>query len=165
MRTGRWALLAAAVAMGAASPARAACWQARAVEAAQISDFSTMLMVATLRCRGQGVDFSADYNRFVATKRAALVAVNAELRAQFNQDLGGKAALDAMDRFVTRIANSYGDGAGAADCQAFSALAHEAAASAADRDGLLALAQREGADPVLPGGRCPLASQIASVGD
>jgi hypothetical protein len=162
---GRQWLAAATMAVGVSGPAQAACWQGKAVEAAQIRDFSTMMMVATLRCRGLGVDFSSDYNRFIREKRTALIAVNDELRAQFNKDLGGRAALDAMDRFVTRIANGYGDGAGAQDCAAFSAMAQEATATSADRAGLLILARRAGSDPVLPGGRCAPSNQIAAIGD
>ena len=65
----------------AASPAQAAgCWSNISYEAAQLRDFDTMLMVATLRCRINNVDFSADYNRFVREKRSILAEANQQLQ-------------------------------------------------------------------------------------
>jgi hypothetical protein len=137
------------------SQAVAACWAPSAVEAAQVRDFETMLMVATLRCQIKGVDLSGDYNGFVRGKRAVLTAVNDELRAKFAaQGLRGAAALDAYDRFVTSLANSYGSGVGALACEDYRTLMQSAAAAPAQRSALLALAVRTGSDPVRGAERC-----------
>lgn len=139
---------------GTSSQAVAACWQPAAVEAAQVRDFETMLMVATLRCQIRGVDLSNDYNRFVREKRAVLTGVNDELRARFSaQGLRGKAMLDAYDRFVTALANGYG-GSQAVSCADSQAIMAEAVAAPAERRALLQLAVRAGSDPVREVDRC-----------
>ncbi|MBT2187772.1 hypothetical protein KK488_12530 [Sphingobium sp. H33] len=155
----RGVLAAAAVTMslaGMSSQAIAAtCWAQNAVEAAQVRGFETMLMVATLRCQIKGVDLSGDYNAFVRSKRAVLTGVNDELRAKFvGQGLKGNAALDAYDRFVTSIANSYGSGIGAPSCGEFKTILDGANAAPASRSALLALALEVGSDPVRQSDRC-----------
>jgi hypothetical protein len=151
----------AALASVAAAPAHA-CWSASAVEAAQMRDFETMLMVSALRCRLKGVDFLGDYNRFVSSKRATLTAVNDELRGQFNRTMGGKAALDAYDRYVTSLANSFGGESNGYGCEELAAMAAGAAEAADGRATLLALAQRAGADPRLPEERCAVTVAVAA---
>ena len=152
-------VLAAAVATlslaGMSGQAMAACWAPDAIEAAQVRGFETMLMVATLRCQIKGVDLSGDYNAFIRGKRAVLTGVNDELRAKFAaQGLRGNAALDAYDRFVTAIANSYGSGIGAPSCEDFRTILGEANAVPASRAALLTLAVEAGADPVREADRC-----------
>ncbi len=155
------AAVAAALSMvSATSSAMAACWSPRAVEAAQVRDFETMLMVATLRCQIRGVDLTSDYNRFIREKRAVLTGVNDELRANFTaRGLAGKAALDAYDRFVTSLANSYGSGMQGVECSDFQAIMGDAIAAPADRTALLNLAVRIGSNPIRDADRC--AARIA----
>lgn len=151
--------LAAATAAGAALamsvPAQAAgCWGQQAYEAAQLRDFDTMLMVATLRCRINDVDFSADYNRFVREKRPILAAANEQLRGQFALAVGRARALDAYDDFVTKMANGYGGGERGMNCADYAAVARAAVDAPATRTALVALAGRSGIDPRVPGQRC-----------
>ncbi len=156
--TKRLILAAAAVTM-VSSPATAACWSAKAVEAAYVRDFDTILMVATLRCRNQGVEIATDYNKFVREKRAVLVAANEDLRAQFTVGRSPKAGLDAFDRFATAIANSHGAGSSEFDCAAYKVLAKAAVAAPVSRASLLQLAARAGSNPALPVDAC--ARQVA----
>ena len=81
-------VIGAAVIFSAAPAQAASCWSVQAVEAAQVRDFETMLMVSALRCRNTGVNFLDEYNAFVRGKRAALTQVNEELRGQFRQLVG-----------------------------------------------------------------------------
>ncbi|MBB4641628.1 hypothetical protein [Rhizorhapis suberifaciens] len=139
------------------TPAQAAsCWNIQAIEAAQVRDFETMLMVSALRCRNTGVNFLDEYNDFVRSKRTALTQVNDELRAQFEQTLGAKAALNAYDGYVTSLANSYGAGAVGLACSDMQSLTRAANAASPSKAALVTLAQRAGADPRLPGAKCPL---------
>ena len=145
----------------ASTPVSAACWSSRAVEAAYVRDFDTILMVATLRCRGQGMEITADYNKFVREKRTLLVSANDELRAQFAAGRGAKAGLDAFDRFATALANSHGANAEGLSCAEYKALAQAAASAPPDRAALLQLAARAGASPDLPQEACSTTRQIA----
>jgi len=139
----------------ASSQAVAACWSPAHVEAAQVRDFETMLMVATLRCQIKGVDLSGQYNQFIRDKRAVLTSINDELRGKFiAEGLKGKAALDAYDRFVTSLANGYGSGIGALSCEEFGTLMGAANGTASSRPALLDLAIRAGSDPVQDSNRC-----------
>lgn len=149
-------MIGAAIAAALVStPARAAgCWAPAAVEAAQVRDFETMLMVSALRCRLVGTDFLPDYNRFIREKRAALTQINDELRGQFRSLVGAAGALNAYDRYVTSIANSYGAGAEGLACSDFQSLVAAANGQPATRAGLVAIAQRTSSDPRLPGSRC-----------
>jgi len=144
----------------AASPA-SACWSPRAVEAAQVRDFETMLMVATLRCRTKDVSIGEDYNRFVRDKRAVLTVVNDELRSQFVPGRTSNAALEAYDRFVTSIANTHGGGSPSRECADFHNMLNAALAAETARGALLDLAVQAGSDPALPEERCLV--QIALV--
>jgi hypothetical protein len=137
----------------AATPA-SACWSPRAVEAAQVRDFETMLMVATLRCRTKDVSIGEDYNRFVREKRAILTAVNDELRSQFVPGRSGRDALEAYDRFVTAIANTHGGGTPGQECADFHNMLNAALTAETARGALLDLAVRAGSDPALPEERC-----------
>ncbi len=135
-------ILAAAAACSVSAPVSAACWSNTAVEAAYVRDFDTILMVATLRCRGQGMEITADYNKFVREKRTLLVSANDDLRAQFTAGRSAKAGLDAFDRFATALANSHGANAEGHSCADYKALAQAAAAAPADRAALLQLAAK-----------------------
>lgn len=149
----RWAAVAAMSAVGCV-PASAACWSDQAVDAAYVRDFDTILMTATLRCRVQGVDLTADYNKFVREKRAVLTGVNDTLRAHFAQDVSGRAALDAYDRYATALANSHGAGSPNMNCADYQGLVDAAVKAVPDRAVLLDMAFRAGARPALPNGRC-----------
>ena len=116
-------VLAAGLAMIAGEAHAAGCWSDNAYQAAQLRDLDTMLMVATLRCRMKNVDFSTDYNRFVVDKRAILVAANGDMQSAFAQSVGKAKALGAYDDFMTKIANSYGNGMTGMSCEDFAALA------------------------------------------
>lgn len=148
-----------AAAMLASGPATAACWSNNAVEAAYVRDLDVGLMVATLRCRTQGVEMTADYNKFVRDKRAVLIAANDDLRAHFAQGSNSKAALDALDRYATSLANSHGAGSAQLDCSDYQTLVRAAVSAKPDRAALIELAARAGSKPALPSGAC--SSQIA----
>lgn len=137
----------AAIAASLTAPAQAACWSPAAAEAASVRDFETMLMVSTLRCRLVANDFTEDYNRFIREKRPVLIRINDELRTQFG-------SLDSYDRYVTSIANSYGAGAQGLSCRDIGSLISAANAQPATRTALVELADRAGAAPPLPSGRC-----------
>lgn len=139
----------------AGTPAQAAvCWSEDSYQAAQMRDFDTMLMVATLRCRIREIDFSADYNRFVQHKRSILAGANTTLRKQFAMSVGNGHALGAYDDFMTKIANSYGGGAEGKTCNDFAQMASRASAMPASRGAIVALAREAGVKPPIPGRRC-----------
>jgi hypothetical protein len=142
--------------------AAAGCWSDAAYEAAQLRDLDTMLMVATLRCRMKGADFSADYNRFVVEKRPILAAANVEMQSAFAQSVGKAKALGAYDDMMTKIANSYGNGMSGMSCQDFAALARTAAEAPAVRASLVTLANEIGSKPPVPIARCSLNVAIAA---
>lgn len=141
------------------------CWDQQAVEAAQIREFDIMLMVSALRCQVKGVDFVADYNRFVVGNKAVLVGANDQIRGHFNTAMGGKAALDAYDQMSTAMANRYGNGGVSDDCETLRAIATGATVATPEstRAFLLANAQRVGMDPALSGGRCAMLVAAAPV--
>lgn len=61
------------------------------------------------------------------------------------------------DRFATALANAYGDDATDAEiCAETAFVAEEAASAGGDIRRLVALAERPGAAPLLPGGQCPV---------
>lgn len=147
-------IVAAATAMLSGEAQAASCWSDTAYQAAQLRDLDTMLMVATLRCRLKGNDFSADYNRFVVNKRAILSAANIEIQSAFSQSVGKARALGAYDDLMTKIANSYGSGMSGMNCADFAALARTAAEAPAIRGSVVALAEQIGSKPPIPSLRC-----------
>lgn len=141
----------------AALPAQAAaCWSESAVAAAKVRDLETMLMVSALRCRLKGHDFLPAYNAFVRGSRPALINVNDRLRAHFAHSVGPAGALNAYDRYVTAIANSYGAGVEGLDCTDMESILGAAQAAGHSLTSLEALAERAESSPELPGGRCNL---------
>lgn len=147
------ALVAVAVPAGSV---QAACWSDKAVTAAKIRDLETMLMVASLRCRGSGQHLLQHYNNFVRHSRPALVRVNDELRTHF-APLGG---LNAYDRYVTKIANRYGAGAEGLTCADMASILAAAESERGSYDGLARLATAARVEPLLPGARCSLAIAV-----
>lgn len=152
MKIGISALMAAALL--AASPANAACWTETAYQAAQIRDFETKMMVSMLRCRLVGNDFTESYNRFVRSKREVLQGASAELQAEFAKSVGKGRALNAYDDYMTKVANGYGGGADGLSCREASFMTDAAAKGETSRSELLALAEKSGSQPRVPGGRC-----------
>jgi hypothetical protein len=130
--------------------AQAACWQTSAVEAAQVRDLETMLMVASLRCRLTGRNFVSDYNSFVRKSRPALTEANERLRAHFSSNGG----LNAYDSYVTSLANRHGGGDGL-DCKAMEKLIDRATDEGDSLSKLADVAQAVKVRPRLPGSVCP----------
>ncbi len=133
-----------------AGNAQAACWTPQAVEAAQVRELETMLMVASLRCRLSGSNFIGDYNGFVRASRPTLSAANDKLREHFD----GAGGLNAYDRYVTGIANRYGGGVGGMNCKDFQAVLDDARDAKGSMPRLVRLASAVEIKPTLPGGRC-----------
>ncbi|HEY1604324.1 MAG TPA: hypothetical protein VGF77_01850 [Allosphingosinicella sp.] len=149
-----------AAAMLAAQPARAVmgCWNAERTAAAKVRDLQSRLMVAALRCKAMGIDVAGAYDDFIRGNRDALRATNGLIRAQFETGYGGDADL-YYDRFATGLANRYGGDATTADiCADTASAAEEGAAAAGNVARLVALAERFGPAPDLPGGACAAAS-------
>ena len=155
-------MCAAAVALSAVSPANAACWSADHASAARIRDLQTFLMVETLRCNAMGFNISADYNAFVRGNRAAIGQTNRQLKSFFIRSSGPVYGQSAYDRFTTRLANSYGSARTNEDtCGMAASVAAEAAQMDNSSEGLEMIADRQGLDPLLPGGRCGQSSMAA----
>ena len=138
----------ALLALGCAIPAQARCWAAPERDAVSVRELQTMLMVASLRCRAMGIDILADYNGFMRASRGAIEAANSGIKAHFANGDGQ----EGYDRFVTMLANHYGDDATDADaCADAAATAHEAAAAPGQ---LLLLATSRVSPRALPDGVC-----------
>ena len=145
----------AAALAAVASPVQAGCWSAEHVRAAQVRDLQTFLMVETLRCQAVGFNISADYNAFIRGNRAAIGGANDRLKAFFIGADGPVYGQTAYDRFTTSLANAYGAGRTNADsCEGARSVAAEAALMANSDEGLWMIADRQGLNPALPGGRC-----------
>lgn len=144
----------AAGAMFASGAAQAACWTDTAIEAAQIRDFETRMMVSMLRCRIKGLDFTLVYNGFVRNNRALIDSANGDLRSQFARSVGTAGALGAYDNYMTKVANSYGAGDGNRTCEQSRDLLDTASRPGLSRALLLDAAVAAGSEPYLPGGRC-----------
>jgi len=151
-----WKMLCTVAAvLSTTSPAYAGCWSAEPASAARVRDLQTFLMVETLRCQAVGFNIATEYNAFVKANRSAIGNANDRLKAFFIGSAGPVYGQTAYDRFTTALANSYGAGRTNADsCEAARGVAVEAALMAGSYEGLTMLADRQGLDPVLPGGRC-----------
>lgn len=151
----RKTICAALAALSAMSPAYAGCWSADHASAARIRDLQTYLMVETLRCQAMGFNIATDYNAFVRGNRAAIGAANDRLKAFFVTTSGPVRGQSAYDRFTTSLANAYGaDRTSEGSCYNSSTIAREAAMMDNSTEGLEMIADRQGLDPILPGGRC-----------
>ena len=133
-----------------AQSAQAACWSPAAVEAAQVRDLETMLMVSALRCRRSGDNFLPKYNAFVLESKSALTAANDAIRGHF-APLGG---LNAYDSYVTSVANRYGAGAEGLGCDDMASILGAARAEGGSYEGLKRLAKVADVQPRLPGLAC-----------
>jgi hypothetical protein len=139
-------------------PAQAsmACWGPKEAAAAKVRDLQSRLMVATMRCRAMGVDLLGPYNDFVRINRATIQDANGVIKAQFAAGYG-RDGMNQYDRFTTALANEYGDDpTDGAVCEETAMAAVEAASARGDVTALLALADRMGPPPSLPGGECPI---------
>lgn len=153
-----------AVALLAAQPAEAAmgCWTAQQAAAAKVRDLQSRLMVAALRCRAMGYDVLGAYNDFIRGNRETLRATDGLIHARFATGYGKDADL-YYDRFETDLANRYGGDATTAEiCRDFASAAEEGAAASGDLGKLLALADRFGGPPALPGGACAAVVPMAA---
>lgn len=154
----------AAAALLLTSPAHAAgCWKPEGAAAAKVRDLQSRLMVATLRCRAIGADIEGSYGAFVRSNRGTIQAANAVLKAQFatgektGDKAADKAAERAYDSFATSLANQYGGDATTPEtCAGAAAAADDAAAAGGELPRLLAVADRLGPPPPLPGGECQI---------
>jgi hypothetical protein len=151
------AAIAAAMTLAVAQPAAAGtCWDHQQTAAAKLRDLQSRLMVATLRCQAMGYDLSPAYNQFVRANRDTIQAANMVIKAQFAA-MSGAAGERQYDSFTTALANAYGAGETNADvCRETEADEQEAASAAGDIALLMALADRLGPAPALPGGTCPI---------
>jgi len=155
-------LCAATAVLSVATPANAACWSANSASAARVRDLQTFLMVETLRCSAMGYNISAHYNAFVRGNRAAITAANDQLKAYFIRADGPVYGQRAYDRFTTRLANNYGaDRTDADSCDMARSVAIEATQMGNSIEGLEMIAERQGLNPALPGGRCGQGSMAA----
>lgn len=156
--------IAATVMATVAVPADAAmdCWNESQVAAARVRDLQSRLMVDALRCRAFGIDILEAYNEFVRSNRVTIQAANAVIMAQFSRGFGGNAQTE-YDRFTTAMANAYGaDRTDGEVCAQAAATASEAVAANGDVMRLIAIEERFGPPPTLPGGACPISFEIAS---
>jgi hypothetical protein len=147
-----------------ASPAQATmgCWNDTQTAAAQVRNLQSRLMVASLRCVAMGYDVTPAYNRFVLASRETIQGANGVILAQFRAGHGGQAQFH-YDRFATTLANAYGgDDTSEALCAETAMIADEAAQAAGEPRRLVEIADRLGAAPELPGGRCGLSFASAA---
>lgn len=152
-RLGKMLAAGAALAMLAA-PAEAACWNAADYSAAQLRELDTMLMVQALRCRNGTDNFLTDYNRFVETGRTVLTGANLRLRSHFVAEMGPRQGDNALDSYITSVANRYGAGTEGLSCADMASIARAAVAAAGSGDALFQLAAAAEMTPLVPGERC-----------
>lgn len=147
----RTMMIAGAVLALASTPVQAACWTPSEVAAAKVRDLDTMLMVSGLRCRFQSGALLTTYNAMVVRHRAALTEANMQLKRHFTAAVGGA---NALDRYITRVANRYGAGADDLSCASLQSIAEAAMAEPSTLAALTALAERAAVRPELPEGAC-----------
>ena len=142
---------------GQAQAAANDCWSHKEIAAAKIRNLQTMLMVAALRCNASRVDVLAGYNAFVRANRATIVNANGSLKSYFARHSGAAVGQRRYDRFTTALANGFGAGASDTDsCSRMAEIAYDAESSRGSADQLLAIADRERLQPMLPTLNCPL---------
>ncbi len=149
-------LCAAVAALAIMSPANAAgCWSPEHTNAARVRNLQTFLMVETLRCQAMGYNIAADYNAFVRANRTAIGLANDRLKSFFIRSAGPVYGQTHYDRFTTSLANAFGGDLTNADtCDEARSIAAEGAMMENSLDGLYMIADRQGLEPMLPGGRC-----------
>jgi hypothetical protein len=162
---GQSAIVFAAVAAIVAAPtAQAQCWTPAQARAAAVRELDTLMMVEALRCRTGDAGFLDSYNAFVVSSRAALTQANGVLRTHY-QALGAHAGVDALDRYITRVANRYGAGVAGLGCADVGSIVRAATSEGASPETLADLAARAGITPSLDDAACvvePLTVAIAA---
>jgi hypothetical protein len=152
------ALLYSLASFAIAQPVYAAtsCWDQKAVSAAKVRDLQSRLMVATLRCRAMGVDVLESYNDFVRANKITIQSANNVLKEKFASDYGQDGQAH-YDRFTTALANTYGgDATNYMICYDTVAMAKAAASASGSFEQLVAIQNRMGETPDLPGNMCPV---------
>lgn len=99
--------MAAAVALGLATPAHAASGDG---SAEKLRRLDIMLMVTGLRCRKTADNFTEDYGRFTSRHLSALNEASRNLKTELAQRYGAQGATRALDRMSVVMANEYGGG-------------------------------------------------------
>jgi hypothetical protein len=153
-------MIAGAVLALASTPVNAACWTQSEVAAAKVRDLDTMLMVSGLRCRFQSAALLNTYNAMVVRHRAALTEANMLLKGHFTKAIGGA---NALDSYITRVANRYGAGADDLSCESLQSIAAAAMAEESTLNALVAIAERAEVSPVLPEGACASPLRVAAL--
>jgi hypothetical protein len=145
--------MALAITATAPSLAQEGCWKQPAVAAARVRTMETMMMVSALRCRDKDTTVLTNYNKFIIANRATLDGINAALKERFKKNGG----LPAYDRYVTQIANKFGNGVTGMDCPAMAGLLQRAVAANGNLPALNVLAESAAITPVLSvEGACPI---------
>ena len=156
MKGGSVCLAAFALTFGQSASAAPACWDQTDVAAAKIRNLQSRLMVATMRCSAMGIDVLPAYNAFVRSNRETIQGANGVLKAQFAADTAA-AGQSLYDSYATSLANAFGAEQTSVEvCQKTAALAEEAVTANGDIAALLAIEERAGSQPDLPGGQCPI---------
>lgn len=101
------ALLFLMIGLAIASPAKAA---ERPTDAEKINQVDVMLLVTSLRCRFGNDDFRAEYDELRTTHEAEFGDASRQIKAEFLKSDPRDAAQRSFDAFVTRVANTYGNG-------------------------------------------------------
>lgn len=138
-----------------AGSAQAGCWNEAEYQAAHVKELETMLLVEALKCRGTPTNFLEAYNTFIETNRPALTQVNATMKGWFAKELGAKAAENALDSYLIKVANRYG---GASQCADMAAITNAAGQTEGNSDALYKVAVTYQAIPTVPGEVCTATS-------
>jgi hypothetical protein len=93
------------LALGAAAPVSAACWEPEEYEAARVRDLQTVLMVSALKCGRADPGMPGAYNKWVGRAKGRLVEGEQKLLAHFVRE-GDKSR---YDKFTTALANRYSE--------------------------------------------------------
>lgn len=99
--------IAAAIALGAATPAHAG---SDVGSAEKLRRLDIMLMVTGLRCRTTPDNFQADYGNFTSKHLGELNEANRTLKEDLARRHGAGGAVRALDRMSVVMANEYGNG-------------------------------------------------------
>lgn len=134
-----------------------ACWDPQTISAARVSEFETLLMVASLRCKSIGIDMSQHFDQFLKEHKRTLEPAHERLRARYNSKIGKAIKTSDYDRFVTGVANTYGMGRTELGiCNQFQVLLTELGKAGATAEFLIGVAMEMVREPRLDGDRCPL---------
>lgn len=116
--------IAAAIAMGLATPAHAAGGDG---SAEKLRRLDIMLMVTGLRCRKTPDNFTEDYGRFTSRHLSELNEASRDLKAELARRYGAQGAVRALDQMSVVMANQYGGGHPWLSCAELGQVAHNLA--------------------------------------